>query len=112
LLAAILCGYLVVAPVLDALAGLIHHKQGVSAILGLAHDLLPVLAYFGVLMMAAPAAYEEAMRMFGPKPPGGGYPPQGGGYPPQGGGYPPQGGGYPPQGGGYPPQGGGGWGQQ
>jgi len=111
---------------LDMLVG----HMGASAILIMAHMLLPIVAYFGVLMMSAPAAYEEAKAMatgqrppgpppggpggYGP-PPGGGYgPPPGGGYPPPqgGGGYPPQGGGgYPPPqgGGGYPPQGGGGW---
>jgi hypothetical protein len=81
----------------------------IAAILFTAHYLMYYVAYFGVLMMTAPAAYEESKRMFANKG-GGGGPPQGGGYPPQGGGgYPPQGGGgYPPQGGGgYPPQGGG-----
>ena len=132
LITAILLGWLVLQQVLLALSVIIHGEKFVAGILVLAHGLLPLIAFFGVLMMAAPAAYEEAMRMFKPRsgggapppggypPPGGGYPPQGGGYPPpqgggyppQGGGYPPQGGGYPPQGGGYPPQGGGGWGQQ
>jgi hypothetical protein len=101
-----------------ALAGIVHGNDLIGSMLKLGHGLLPILAYFGVLMMASPAAYEEAKALFGKKNPpgggggyppggGGGYPPQGGGYPPQGGGYPPQGGGYPPQGGGYPPQGGG-----
>ena len=115
LICAVLIIWLPLRAVLEALASLIHYSGGVGAILELAHDLLPILAYFGVLMMAAPAAYEEAKALLasrgggGGYPPGGGggYPPQGGGYPPQGGGYPPQGGGYPPQGGGYPPQGGG-----
>jgi len=119
LIAAILIVWLPVSVVLLAIARIIDSpKQIVDAILFLAHALLPILAYFGVLMMASPAAYEEAKAMFGKGssggggyPPSGGYPPQGGGYPPQGGGYPPQGGGYPPQGGGgYPPQGGGGGG--
>jgi hypothetical protein len=115
LFAAILIAWLPLQQVLIALTLLIWSPLGISAILILAHGLLPIVAYFGVLMMAAPNAYEEAMRMFKkggspPPPQGGGYPPQGGGYPPQGGGYPPQGGGYPPQGGGgYPPQGGGGY---
>jgi hypothetical protein len=123
LIAAVLIAWLPVQQVLIALAIIIHGHILVGALLTLAHGLLPILAYFGVLMMASPAAYEEAKVMFSKKggggggassggypPPGGGYPPQGGGYPPQGGGYPPQGGGYPPQGGGYPPQqGGGGW---
>ena len=115
LIAAILIVWLPASIVLITLERIIEApKQIVDAILFLAHSLLPILAYFGVLMMASPAAYEEAKAMFGKgNSPGGGggYPPQGGGYPPQGGGYPPQGGGYPPQGGGgYPPQGGGGGG--
>ncbi len=116
LFAAILIMWLPVKVVLFGLGFMIHMKMGISAILLMAHMLLYIVAFFGVLMMAAPNAYEEAIRMFkkGPSAPsgpaaGGGYPPQGGGYPPQGGGYPPQGGGYPPQGGGYPPQQGGGW---
>jgi hypothetical protein len=90
-----------------------------STFLFIARGLLGAAAYFGVLMLTAPAAYEAIMGMVNktpgaggggyPPPGGGGYPPPGGGYPPQGGGYPPQGGGYPPQGGGYPPQQGGGW---
>jgi hypothetical protein len=112
LIAAVLIVWLPVQQVLIALSGIIHGHVLIGSLLTLGHGLLPILAYFGVLMMASPAAYEEAKAMFGKKNPpgGGGYPPQGGGgYPPQGGGYPPQGGGYPPQGGGYPPQGGGGY---
>jgi hypothetical protein len=112
LIAAALIVWLPVQQVLMALVGIVHNHVLIGSLLTLGHGLLPILAYFGVLMMASPAAYEEAKALFGKKnPPGGGYPPQGGGYPPQGGGYPPQGGGgYPPQGGGgYPPQGGGGW---
>jgi hypothetical protein len=118
---AALIAWLPLQQVLMALAIIVHGGGVTTGILGLGHGLLPILAYFGVLMMASPAAYEEAKNMFGGKkgapppqapPPqgGGGYPPPGGGYPPpQGGGYPPQGGGGypPPQGGGYPPQGGG-----
>jgi hypothetical protein len=125
LIAAVLIVWLPLQQVLIALGTIVHEHVLLGAILALGHGLLPILAYFGVLMMASPAAYEEAKAMFGGRtgqPPGGGYgggggyPPQGGGYPPQGGGYPPQGGGYPPQqggypgqGGGYPPQQGGGW---
>ncbi len=113
LICAIMIVWLPLAVVIEGLAGIVHHSQGVSAILLMAHGLLPIVAYFLVLMMSSPAAYEEAKALAsgGGRPPGGGgYPPQGGGgYPPPGGGYPPQGGGYPPQGGGYPPQGGGGW---
>ena len=117
LIAAVLIIWLPVQQVLIALAGIVHGHVLIGSLLILGHGLLPILAYFGVLMMASPAAYEEAKAIFGGRsssgggypPQGGGYPPQGGGYPPQGGGYPPQGGGYPPQGGGYPPQGGGGY---
>jgi hypothetical protein len=88
-----------------------------GAILWMARALLWLAAYFGVLMLTAPAAYDAIMQMVnkGPTagpPGGGGYPPPGGpgGYPPPGGGYPPPGGGYPPPGGGgYPPPGGGGY---
>ncbi len=112
MICALLIMWLPAQVVLFGLAMLVHMHAGVSAVLLMAHMLLPILAYFGVLMMASPAAYEEFMAMFkkggGGGQAGGGYPPQGGGYPPQGGGgYPPQGGGYPPQGGGYPPQQGG-----
>ncbi|MGE5180632.1 MAG: hypothetical protein ACM31C_01155 [Acidobacteriota bacterium] len=120
LICAVMLVWLPLSVVIMGLSGLAHHHEGVSAILLMAHALLPILAYFLVLMMSSPAAYEEAKALAsgGGRPPGGGgyppgggggYPPQGGGYPPQGGGYPPQGGGYPPQGGGYPPQQGGGW---
>ncbi|HEX8111132.1 MAG TPA: hypothetical protein VF516_25555 [Kofleriaceae bacterium] len=115
LIAAALILWLPLQQVLIALVGIVHGHVLIGSLLMLGHGLLPILAYFGVLMMASPAAYEEAKAMFGRRggqPPsggysGGGYPPQGGGYPPQGGGYPPQQGGYPPQGGGYPPQQGG-----
>jgi hypothetical protein len=126
---ALLLAWLVVQPVLMALAFLLDSSMRAAIgvlpiILILARSLLTLLAYFGVLMLTAPAAYDAIMDQFkkggggaappGQLPPGGGYPPAGGGYPPQGG-YPP-GGGYPPQGGyggggGYPPQGGG-WPQQ
>jgi len=113
LIAAILILWLPAAVILFGLAGLVHLKMGIGAILISAHMLIRIVAYFGVLMMASPAAYEEAKAMFtkksGGPPGGGGYPPPGGGYPPPGGGYPPPGGGYPPAGGGYPPQQGGGW---
>ena len=77
---------------------------------GFVGALLWLVAYFGVLMLTAPAAYDSVMSMIKKKPGDGppAQPPQGGGYPPPGGGYPPPGG-MPPQGGGYPPQGGGGY---
>jgi hypothetical protein len=115
LFTAVLLVWLPVQVVLSGLGMLAHMHMGISAILIMLHMLIRIVAFFGVLMLVAPAAYEEVMRMVkgggaAQPPQGGGYPPQGGGYPPQGGGYPPQGGGYPPQGGGYPPQqGGGGW---
>jgi len=111
LIAGVLLAWLPVGAVLYVLSLLVHAHGGVGAILLLARLLLFLGAFFGVLMMTAPAAYDEALRLAkGGGGGGGGYPPQGGGgYPPQGGGYPPQGGGYPPQGGGYPPPAGGGY---
>ena len=38
--------------------------MGIGAILLMAHMLLRIVAFFGVLMMASPAAYEEAKAMF------------------------------------------------
>jgi len=111
LIAAALILWLPVAQILLAIAIIVHEHAPLRAVLSLGHGILPILAYFGVLMMASPAAYEEAKAMFGKgmQPPGsGGYPP-GGGYSPPGGGYPPQQGGYSQPGGGYPPQQGGGW---
>ncbi|CAN5428979.1 hypothetical protein BH11MYX1_BH11MYX1_15220 [soil metagenome] len=124
-IAAVLILWLPLQVVFLILQGLLSDHMGISAILFGLHVAVRILAFFGVLMMVSPAAYEEATALItgrrppggGPPPggylpPGGGYPPQGGGYPPHGfGGYLPQwGGGYPPAGGGgYPPQGGGGW---
>ena len=109
LITAVLLAWLPAQVIIMGLALLAHMHMGIGAVLLMAHMLLRIVAFFGVLMMASPAAYEEAKAMFMKKPPGA-LPPGGGGYPPPGGGYPPQGGGgYPPQGGGgYPPQGGGG----
>ena len=42
--------------------------MGIGAILLMAHMLLRIVAFFGVLMMASPAAYEEAKAMFMKKP--------------------------------------------
>ena len=122
LVTAILLLWIPVALVLALLAGLVHVGAGNigNELISLVRAIIYVFAFFGVLMLTAPEAYDEAKRLFagggspGGYPPGGGYPPPGGGYPPPGGGYPPQGGGYPPQqggygqqGGGYPPAGGG-----
>ncbi|HUS68171.1 MAG TPA: hypothetical protein VMZ28_26740 [Kofleriaceae bacterium] len=142
LVTAVLLLWVPVEIVLLMLHGLVHEKAGATGLFMGIHMLVGAFAYFGVLMLTAPEAYDSAKAAmsqrgappgggygpppggggYGGPPPGGGYggPPQGGGYggpPPQGGGYggpPPQGGGYPPQqgGGGYPPQGGGGWPQQ
>ena len=111
LITAVLVLWLPAAVVLFGLAGIVHLKMGIGAILIMAHMLIRIVAFFGVLMMASPAAYEEAKALFSKKS-GGAPPPSGGGYPPPGGGYPPPGGGYPPPGGGYPPPGGGGYPQQ
>jgi hypothetical protein len=136
---AVLLLWIPVEIVLLLLDDLTHGHKGASGLFFAVHAAVNAFAYFGILMLTAPEAYDSAKAMFaargggggypggpppgggggyGGPPPGGGYggPPQGGGYggpPPQGGGYggPPQG--YPPQGGGYPPQGGGGgWPQQ
>lgn len=134
---AVLLLWVPVEIVLLMLNGLVHDKSGATGLFQGLHMLVGAFAYFGVLMLTSPEAYDSAKAAMqqkgggqfggppggggyggppqGGPPPGGGYPPQGGGYPPQGGSYPPQGG-YggqpPPQGGGYPPQGGGGWPQQ
>jgi hypothetical protein len=82
-----------------------------TALLLMVRGLMILAAYFGVLMLTAPAAFDSLMASMKkgqqpppPPAPGGGYPPPppGGGYPP-----PPPGGGYPP-----PPAQGGGWPQQ
>ncbi len=117
---AVLLLWMPVQVVLMGLAFIVHIKLPLLVVLlKMARGLLTWLAYFGVLMLTAPAAYDSIMDMVkgkGAGGPPGGYPPPGPGgygpgpggpppgYPPQGGGYPPQGGGYPPQGGGYPPQ--------
>ena len=127
---AVLLGWLVLQILIMGLMIIVHLKLPLVGLLAIVRGLLALLAYFGVLMLTAPAAYDSVMEMInknkaGGPPPGnypppqggGGYPPpQGGGYPPPqgGGGYPPPqgGGGFPPPqgGGGFPPpQGGGGW---
>ena len=119
--------------ILLGLAMIVHKgfagMNATTALLLMARSLLSLVAYFGVLMLTAPAAYDSFMDMLKNKnqPPPGGYPPGGGGGygpgpgpggpppgygAPPGGGYPPPGGGYggpggPPPGGGYPPPGGG-----
>jgi hypothetical protein len=138
IITAVLLGWLPFSVVYIGVAALID-GAGVTAILLMAHMLLPIIAYFGVLMMASPAAYEEAKALATGKKTGGGgygggaggggygggqggggygggqggygggYPQGGGGYPQGGGGYPQGGGGYPQGGGGGYPQGGGGW---
>jgi hypothetical protein len=97
LVCAVLLAWLPLQQFLFFLGDITNHG-GISSVLALAHGLLLLVAFFGVLLMTSPAAYEEAKALL-MKTPGGGAPPPGGGYPPQGGGYPPQGGGYPPAGG-------------
>ncbi len=132
---AVLLAWVPLQAVILTLAYMIHGSAMAGLLVGL-HAIINALGYFGVLMLSAPEAYDELMKLFGDyraqthhQQPG--YPPQQPGYPPQQqGGYPPQQqGGYPPQqqggpiqpqmppqgGGGYPPQGGGGgggWPQQ
>ena len=69
LIAAILIAWLPAQVVLMGLALLVHMHAGISAILIMVHMLIPIVAYFGVLMMASPAAYEEALRL-AMRPPG------------------------------------------
>jgi hypothetical protein len=105
LICAVLLAWLPLQMLILMLMAVMDHG-GISSVLEIAHALLPLVAFFGVLMMASPAAYEEAKALLMKKPGGGAPPPGGGGYPPPGGGgYPPPGGGYPPPGGGYPPAG-------
>ncbi len=133
LVTAVLLLWVPVEILLILLDGLTHDKAGISGLFYAIHAAVNAFAYFGILMLTSPEAYDAAKGMFqsrggypGGPPPGGGYggPPPGGGYggPPPGGGYggppPQQGGGYggppPQQGGGYggPPPQGGGWPQQ
>jgi hypothetical protein len=131
LVTAILLAWLPLKAVLLLLAMLIHWKAGASAITITLHYLIGIFAYFGIIMLTAPEAYDELKRMLaGGGGPGGGQPyqqagqpyqqhgqpppaqlpPQGGFPPPQGGGFPPPQGGFPPpQGGGFPPPQGGGF---
>src|SRR6185436_827394 len=64
LFAAALILWLPVELVLVALGGIVHGHVLIGSLLILGHGLLPIVAYFGVLMMASPAAYEEAKAMF------------------------------------------------
>ncbi len=83
------------------IAMVIHGQSGgiVNSILELLHILLPIAAYFGVLLMTAPAAFKAVMDIIKKEQQGQGQPPQqpppmqqppGGGYPPQQGGWPQQ----------------------
>ena len=96
LICAVLLGGFRLRFLIMGLALIVHMHMGIGAILLMAHMLLRIVAFFGVLMMASPAAYEEAMAMFrrsrrAAPPRGGGYPAagrwlssaRGGGYPPQ-----------------------------
>src|SRR5690606_29983362 len=64
LVAAVLIVWLPLQVLLMGLIMLVHFSAGVSAILLMTHMLIRIVAYFGVLMMASPAAYEEAKAMF------------------------------------------------
>jgi hypothetical protein len=91
--------------VLLTLGHLIHMKAGFNGVLLGARALVSAVAYFGVLLVTAPEAYDEVKRMMaagGSYPPGGGHPgnyPQAGVPPQHPSGYPQHPGGYPPQGG-------------
>jgi hypothetical protein len=66
----LICGLLLVWlpawTILFGLAGVIHEHKVVGSLLGMAHFLLPIIAYFGALMMAAPVAYDELFVMAEP----------------------------------------------
>ena len=82
MIAAALLAWLVIGPILLFLAMVLSAPAHIlDFVLIFAHILLPVLAYFGILMMTAPGAYEEAKRMFAKNKAGGSPPP--GQYPPQ-----------------------------
>jgi hypothetical protein len=69
-----ICGLLIVwLPVFFILLGvaqLIEGPDRINAIFDLAHALLPVVAYFAVLMGAAPVAYDELFVLATPGPSG------------------------------------------
>ena len=68
--AAVLILWLPVQIVLMGLAGIVHHSMGIGAALLMTHMLIRTVAYFGVLMMSSPAAYEAAKAMLGKRPGG------------------------------------------
>ena len=112
LVAAILVAWIPLKIVLGFLGELVHGSGGVSALFMLIHVLIAVFAYWGILLLSAPEAYDELKNLFtgqGKPPPYGGY---GGGYGGQPGPYGQQPGPYgqqpgqPMPGGGFPPQGG------
>ena len=101
---AVLLAWVPLQAIIMMLAFMIHGSAGAGLLIGL-HALINALGYFGVLMLSAPEAYDELMKLFGDyrtqthhQQPG--YPQQQG-YPqqPQQQGYPQQ-----PQQQGYPPQ--------
>ena len=121
LVTAVLLAWLPISAILLLLGGLIV-GNGTLALFGALHYLIGVFAYFGIILLTAPDAYDELKKLIAgdstpraPRPQAmpGGYPPPGqpGGFaPPPGGPQPGYGapGGYPPPGGpgGFPQQGG------
>ncbi len=109
---AILLVWLPVQAILMMLIMMIHLKMGAAGFLFGAHGLINIVAFFGVLMMTAPEAYDRVMEMFAGHQQqvqqGGAYPPPQGMQPPPPGmqppppGMPPQQ--PPPPGGQWPPQ--------
>jgi hypothetical protein len=75
LVAAVLLAWLVVQPALFLVIGLVHEGGGTSSLLMIVlRMVLTMVAYFGVLMMTAPAAYDAVMQLMGGNKVGG--PPQ------------------------------------
>jgi hypothetical protein len=63
---AVLLGWLAVRAVLFGLVMAVHVSAGMLPLA--IHGLVPVFAYFGVLMLTAPKAYDELRRQFGADP--------------------------------------------
>ncbi len=71
LIAAVLLAWLPVGTILFGFALMFGGFGLISGLLFTAHMLLPIVAYFGVLMMTAPAAYEEAKAIYARRKGGG-----------------------------------------
>jgi hypothetical protein len=67
IICAVLLVWLPLGPLIDMIGAIIHApKHILEILLGFLHLIVPVLAFFGVLMVAAPGAYEELIGMATP----------------------------------------------